>query len=71
MNNIPKAVNDKINSLTGGFGSDQVLLQSISEVAGKITGTTIPIVGTVTNDATAIPTSRAVYNKVNEDLTTH
>ena len=56
-----KVVSDSIKSLTGTIGGDNLLVKSVVEADGKVTGTTIPITGVITNTAGAIPNSKAVF----------
>ena len=60
-----QVVKNAINSLNGSVGvmpGTGVLIKSITESSGVITGTTIEITDTVENDPNKIPNSQAVYN---------
>ena len=65
-----QAVKDKIGSLTGAVGGSSTLIKNITEKDGIVSGETVNLVDTVTNEISDVPTSRAVYNKINETLIT-
>ena len=71
-NKVPtsEAIYNAINSLDGEVGGTTKLVKKVEETNGKISGETIDLVDTVTNNPNAVPTSLAVYNKLGEFVTT-
>jgi hypothetical protein len=71
-NGVPtsQAVKDKIGSLAGVVGGSSTLIKNITEKDGIVSGETISLTDTVVNESGYIPTSQAVYNKVEETLIT-
>ena len=71
-NGIPtsQAVKDKIGSLAGVVGGSSTLIKNITEKDGIVSGETISLTDTVVNESGYVPTSQAVYNKVEETLIT-
>ena len=56
-----KAVKDAIGNLDSSVGGSNVLIKSITEENGVLSGDTIGIATSITNDPNSIPTSQAVY----------
>ena len=61
------AVYNKIAGLAGSVGGTGKLVQQVIESDGSITGTTVDITTSI-DESSNIPTSKAVYDKVQNDL---
>ena len=67
---VKKYVDNNITSLTGTVGNTGALIQAISQVDGKISGTPITLDNTISAEKEGVPTSKAVYNGIQEGLLT-
>ena len=69
-NAVKTYVDNNISSLTGAVGNTGVLLQSVTETNGKITGVSITLDHTISVGNTGVPTTEAVYDGIQGSIET-